>query len=728
MSRPLRTRASLLTIALTVGGVGATTALPHLALADGALADEPLASSRPSATLASHLDASWELDAILDTHGFHIERYVQRLEGLRVDGAHAVVRARLDGVVDLVTIETPVRSGAVVTGHVARPLDRARALASLDARSIGFAPVAIDDVETVLAPASLMDASAMEDRARLVIAHRVSVRGAALDERVSVVLEDATLRVLRVDQRVYDARGLVYLRNSASDDDMTTEVDLPMQTDPDTLTNDYFTVRSCVVSAGGACTPIARATPDMDGNFLFAPEPTSFEDGFAEVMAFHHANLIAARLEADHGFRWRCGADGSSDDSMRIFPNFTDAPGRAYANAAFVGGSRSECGYLLFGQSGNQDFASDADVVYHELGHAVTDQISDIVGFAIDPLGMHYDPLAVNEGTSDYWAATTQGDPQVGESLEGLDGIGRSAALRDLDGALSCPRDLFGQGHFDGRIWAGVFWDLRTELGAEKIDALVFATISSIGTAPSLRAAGESAATTADSLATMGTLTTADAARVRELLMERGLLDCRRITPLDDGEQRAAYSGIAFLTGGLGNDVAPVHYSLELPADATSATLEITPGTLIGQYAVLARSGQPVGFRGTGIQLDQRNEIGHGGAITYRLSDPAFVPCSTIYFAIESMDLDRGENLFVVEATLERSGDPAARCPDPEPDAGRPDAFVEADAGASPDAAMDVVMPGGTCGCRVTSTRDSLDPRWLLALGVVALAARRRRR
>jgi hypothetical protein len=80
-----------------------------------------------------------------------------------------------------------------------------------------------------------------------------------------------------------------------------------------------------------------------------------------------------------------------------------------------------------------------------------TDQITDIVGFAVDPLGMHYDPLAVNEGTSDYWAATTQGDPHVGESLEGLDGLGRSAALRDLDGALRCPNDLIGEGHFDGR-------------------------------------------------------------------------------------------------------------------------------------------------------------------------------------------------------------------------------------------------------------------------------------
>jgi hypothetical protein len=575
----------------------------------------------------------------------------------------------------------------------------------------------------VLAAADLFDAAP-----RLVLAHRVIARGRTLDHAVSVLVEDASLRVLRVNDLVHDARGLVFERNTVSDMGMTSEVELPAQSVPDTLTSTAFTVRSCVVSAGGACTPVARAVPDADGNFLLAPEPSSFEDGFTEVMAYYHASLAADRLERDHGYRWRCAAEGpGASDSMQLFTNFTDSPGRAYANAAYVGGSRAECGYLLFGQSGMQDFASDADVVYHELGHAVTDQLSAIVGFAVDSLGMHYDPLAVNEGTSDYWAATMQGDPRVGESLAGIDGIGRSAALRDLDGGLRCPDDLFGEGHFDGRIWGGAFWDLRTELGAEKVDALLFATIASIGTAPSLRAAGETAATTADSLVTMGTLTAADGGRVREVLAEHGLLDCRRITPLDDGEQRGAFSGIALLTGGLGDDVAPIHYSLTLPADATSATFEVTPGTLIGQYAVLARNGSPVGFRGTGIQLDQRDEVGHAGMVTYHASSPAFAPCTTMYFAIESMDLNRGENLFIVEASVERSGDPSARCPDPEPDAGMPDAAMESDAGDSPDAGMTVTDMPGNCGCRAPAGRTSSAASLAALLGLALALSRRRR-
>lgn len=721
MTRPAR-RARLVSLGPLALGL-ASALLPATSRADAPALETAAEPATATPALASQLDASWELERVIDTHGFHIERYLQRIEGLRVDGATAVVRARRDGSVDLVSIETPARRGAWVSGRTVRTPGAAELRDALDAAPLGFTVDRLEPSEPVLAAADLFD-----DAPRLVLAHRVVVRGRSLAEAASVLLEDQTLRVLRVDDLVHDARGLVFERNAVSDMGTTSEVELPVQSVPNTLTSTAFTVRSCMVGAGGSCTPVARAVPDADGNYLLTPDPSSFEDGFTEVMAFYHASLSADRHERDHGFRWRCSAEGPArNDSMQIFTNFTDSPGRAYANAAYVAGSRAECGYLLFGQSGMQDFASDADVVYHELGHAVTDQLSAIVGFAVDSLGMHYDPLAVNEGTSDYWAATTQGDPRVGESLAGIDGIGRSAALRDLDGALRCPDDLFGEGHFDGRIWAGAFWDLRTELGAEKIDALLFATIASIGTAPSLRAAGESAATTADSLVTMGTLTAADGARVREVLGERGLLDCRRITPLDDGEERGAYSGMALLTGGLGNDVAPIHYSLTLPADATSATLEVTPGTLIGQYAVLARNGSPVGFRGTGIQLDQRDEIGHAGMVTYHPSSPAFAPCTTMYFAIESMDLNRGENLFLVQASVERSGDPAARCPDPEPDAGVPDAAMESDAGASPDAGMTTPEMPGNCGCRAPAGRTS-SAASLAALLALALALSRRRR
>ncbi|MFN9812808.1 MAG: MYXO-CTERM sorting domain-containing protein, partial [Deltaproteobacteria bacterium] len=106
----------------------------------------------------------------------------------------------------------------------------------------------------------------------------------------------------------------------------------------------------------------------------------------------------------------------------------------------------------------------------------------------------------------------------------------------------------------------------------------------------------------------------------------------------------------------------------------------------------------------------------------------AFAPCSTIYFAVESMDLDRGENLFLVRGSVARSGDPAARCPDPEPDAGPPDAAAPGDASASPDAGASLPPAPAGCGCRVPAASEPTAPAALAAVAMFALRARRRRR
>jgi hypothetical protein len=536
--------------------------------------------------------------------------------------------------------------------------------------------------------------------------------------------------LLRIEDRVHDARGRVYARNPTSDEGATTDVELTPLTEPSTLTGEGFTVRSCDVQPSGACEPVARAVPDAAGDFLLTPEPASWEDGFSEVMAYHHANLAADRLERDHGFRWRCALD----DSMRIYTNFAEAPRVAYPNAAFVQGNRDSCGYLLFGQA-STDFAYDADVVYHELGHAVTDQLAGVVGFAVDSLGMHYQPLGINEGTSDYWAATIQGDPRVGESLMGLDGFGRSAALREIDGGLRCPGDLVGQAHFDGRVWSGAFWTLRDELGAEKIDALVYTTIATLGSAPDFADGAELALTTAEGLRDAGTFTAADVERVRAVLAERGLTGCRRIAPLDDGRTRAGYSGVPALTAGLGRGIAPTHYALALPADAVSATLTVRRTTVAGVHRVHARRDRPIALVSGRILAEDQLDVGRTQQVIFDGTSPAWAPCSTLYLAIETLDLAVDQSLYTIAATVERSGDPSARCPEPVLDAGaQPDAGAGDAAAEAPDAAVTPAGGGGGCGCRVAGPAGT-ERVGAAALGLVlpgvallALGARARRR
>ncbi|GAB4205612.1 MAG: hypothetical protein OHK0013_21610 [Sandaracinaceae bacterium] len=662
-----------------------------------------------STVVGQGVAGDWRRVAALDAHGFHVERWGQWVEGVRVEGAERVTRTRADGRVDVDRVEGAVAVEAPLARVDWEPLrSRAEVLAL---QTVGLAGARVEAAEPRWA----------SDGVRITPAWAFDVAGVSLAQRMRVVVGIAPLAVLRVEDRVLDVRGRVYARNPVSDDGVTVDVELAPLTDSATLTGAGFTVRSCDVQPSGACEPVARAVPDAAGDFLLTPDPGSWEDGFAEVMAFHHANLAADRLERDHGFRWRCAID----DSMWIYTNFAEAPRVAYPNAAFVQGTRDRCGYLLFGQA-STDFAYDADVVYHELGHAVTDQLAGVVGFAVDSLGMHYQPLGINEGTSDYWAATIQGDPRVGESLMGLDGFGRSAALREIDGGLRCPDDLVGQAHFDGRIWSGAFWTLREELGAEKIDALVYTTIASIGSAPDFADGAELAIVTAEGLRDAGTFTADDVERVRAVLEERGLVGCRRIVSLDDGATRAGYSGVPLLTAGLGRGIAPTHYAIDLPADAVSATVTLRRTTVAGTHRVHARRGRPVALVSGRIVAEDQLDVGRSQQVIFDGTSPAWAPCTTLYLAVETLDLDVDQSLYAISATVERSGDPAARCADPMPDAGvSPDAPTVGDDGGALDAGP-VAGVGGGCGCRASGApRRGLGA---LALGALAAVFARRRR
>lgn len=91
-----------------------------------------------------------------------------------------------------------------------------------------------------------------------------------------------------------------------------------------------------------------------------------------------------------------------------------------------------------------------ADVIYHELGHALHDhEIIEGVGF--------FDP-GMSEGISDFLAASITGDPAMGRGF-----LRRDEPLRDIDPADTenrWPRDI-GEVHHTGKIIGGTFWDLR---------------------------------------------------------------------------------------------------------------------------------------------------------------------------------------------------------------------------------------------------------------------------
>ena len=89
-----------------------------------------------------------------------------------------------------------------------------------------------------------------------------------------------------------------------------------------------------------------------------------------------------------------------------------------------------------------------------------------------------------------------------------------------------------------------------------------------------------------------------DRAAVTAVMEERGLLGCRRIVPIEEGRAHGGYSGVEFATGSLGAGVVPLHYSVEIPVDATSLTIRIRNLTPAGVYDLYLRTGAPVTYIG----------------------------------------------------------------------------------------------------------------------------------
>ncbi len=110
---------------------------------------------------------------------------------------------------------------------------------------------------------------------------------------------------------------------------------------------------------------------------------------------------------------------------------------------------------IYFGDGGHQD-AEDADVILHELGHAVYDAL---VGTATTA-----EASAVEEGFADFFAAANTGDPRIGEWDAAVFG---APCLRDISERFVYPFDVCGNPHDDGRILSGALWDLATLVGPD---------------------------------------------------------------------------------------------------------------------------------------------------------------------------------------------------------------------------------------------------------------------
>ena len=165
---------------------------------------------------------------------------------------------------------------------------------------------------------------------------------------------------------------------------------------------------------------------------------------------------------------------------------------------------------ITFGTGGVDD-AEDAEVIWHEYGHAIQDD--QVPGF-----GSTLQAGSIGEGFGDYWAYTMSAPVSANTATTPLACIadwdsvsytsGTPHCLRRVDGTKVFPGDAEGEVHADGEIWSRALFDIAASLGRTQADTVILEAQFSF--APNTTFAAAAQRTVAAAQALFGT-TAADA-------------------------------------------------------------------------------------------------------------------------------------------------------------------------------------------------------------------------
>jgi len=299
------------------------------------------------------------------------------------------------------------------------------------------------------------------------------------------------------------------------------------------------------------CDQIHTAISNDDGDFMNEPILSGegrFEDAFSEQMMYVHVNrayefyktlglrtLISsstrrpAPINAVANFRLPFNMNGGGGFSGAGDPNGALFPfDNAFFFASGEGGGDvfgSDNDALIFGEGTSGDFAYDADVVYHEFGHAVIQSTSQITSVMLDDFGLDSTPGGLNEGYPDYFSSALAGDPNVGEFAGQIFQGGEAGTpIRAIDNQDTCPKNIVGETHADSTMWTGALWEARMRVPAAQratFDRAVYVAMAGLPQESNFETA---ALNTLEQVFTiMGQAASSDAEQV---FIRRGMIGC----------------------------------------------------------------------------------------------------------------------------------------------------------------------------------------------------------
>ena len=192
--------------------------------------------------------------------------------------------------------------------------------------------------------------------------------------------------------------------------------------------------------------------PSDSSQFIFTRSQQEFE----AVMVYFHIDSI------QRYFQNRLGITNANAEPQDMDPHGLDGADNSY----YVPSSD----YIAFGEGGVDD-AEDADVIVHEYGHAVQDDI-------VPGWGSGGDAGAMGEGFGDYLATvwSMRVDTFRWADVFTWDGHNEFWPGRDCNNNMIYPDSLGGEVHHDGRLWCAslldVIWGMHNDMNLDIDSAL----------------------------------------------------------------------------------------------------------------------------------------------------------------------------------------------------------------------------------------------------------------
>jgi subtilisin-like proprotein convertase family protein/Zn-dependent metalloprotease len=201
------------------------------------------------------------------------------------------------------------------------------------------------------------------------------------------------------------------------------------------------------------------ATRALEPTLVFQYSALPVNGHFQEVNVYYHINGMQAYIQNTLGIPnarnrlTNCCAHQGEDDNSDYSPSEDR---------------------IRYGDGGVDD-SDDGEIVVHEYGHALHEDI--VPGFVYAG-----ESGAISEGFGDYLSVIQGNNALCGEWDATAYNPGPPPFLRRADNTRHYPEDFVGEVHDDGEIINGAWWDLRQLVGATVSDRLVVAGMFYTGT------------------------------------------------------------------------------------------------------------------------------------------------------------------------------------------------------------------------------------------------------